>query len=144
MNSKIKEWIARYGTAEIIGLVFVIVFSNILYFITGNLIVTALITPWFENIGFYGTIVFRDIKNHKKKYGKVTFLGFFKLMISNTIEFGPAEYFDSMILRPFFFIVFPLFIPNYTIAIILASLTANITFYTPVIISYELKKKYLK
>ncbi len=144
MKHKLREWIGRYGIAESMAILFVLVFSNLIRFITGSTIIAAVITPWFENLGFYGTIAYRDLKNHKKNHGNITFGSIIKIAIGNIIEFGPAEYFDSLLLRPFFLGVFPLFIPNYTLAVFLGSMAANVTFYIPTIISYELKKKVIK
>ena len=60
------------------------------------------------------------------------------------IEFGPGEIIDTVFARPAAMVLFPLLIPNYAFAILIASIVADLAFYTPTILAYELKKKYLK
>lgn len=60
------------------------------------------------------------------------------------LEFGPAEYLDSFFVRPLYLSAFPYFIDNYTLAIFLGSIAANITYYIPTIVAYEVRKKVTK
>ncbi|PIZ95892.1 MAG: hypothetical protein COX81_00140 [Candidatus Magasanikbacteria bacterium CG_4_10_14_0_2_um_filter_37_12] len=90
---------------------------------------------------FYSIIVYKDLKSRKIKDVGLSSLGFLKVLRNIIVEFGPAEYLDSFLLRPFYLTVFPYFISSYSLAILLASLTAEISYYIPTIISYEARKK---
>lgn len=59
-------------------------------------------------------------------------------------EFGVAEYFDSFVMRPTMMYLMPRITGNLTLGLILGKFTADVTFYVPTIIFYELRKKYLK
>ncbi len=60
------------------------------------------------------------------------------------MEFGPAEYLDSFVIRPFFLAVLPSIIQNYSAAIFIGTLLADFIFYVPTIVSYEFRKKVFK
>lgn len=144
MTGKIKEWIKRYGFAEVVGLVCALIFSNLSMFLFGNLILAAFITSLTENLGFYGTIIFRDLKEHKSKYKRINLKSILRLSRNTIIEFGPAECLDGFVIRPFFLAVLPIYISNYSLAIFIGLILANITFYIPTIIAYESRKKLFK
>lgn len=144
-KNKILEWIKRYGKAEIIGLLLGLFIANIIVFLTGNRIIAAFIATWTENLGFYGVITYNEYclqqKSNKARYPLKRYWIIFRNLI---LEFGPSEYLDSFVIRPLYFSVFPLFIDNYTLAIFLGSIVANITYYIPTIIAYEVRKKYVE
>ena len=140
IKNKLKEWFKRYGFAELIGLVFALVLSNISMLFFRNIIVSGFVGTWSDNIGFYGTIIFKDLKR-KRKITKKDLL----IQIRNLfIEFGPAEYLDSFLIRPFYLIFFPSIMSNYSLAIIIGTILADITYFIPTIISYEFRKKFFK
>ncbi|HLD05447.1 MAG TPA: hypothetical protein VJG90_07035 [Candidatus Nanoarchaeia archaeon] len=58
------------------------------------------------------------------------------------VEFGPVEYLDSFVLRPFWLAVMPTLISNYTFAIFIGTILADITYYVPTIFFYELRKRW--
>ena len=57
------------------------------------------------------------------------------------IEFGPGEYLDTFIVRPFAMWFFPYIIGSLAIGIFLGKIVADIIFYIPTIIMYEIRKK---
>ncbi len=144
MNSKIKEWLNRYLIAELISIAFAMLSALLADIIFHNSIITALAATWMSNVGFYGIMVSKDIKAKKKLHGKVTLRIYLKTLIGLVVEFGPAEYLDTFVIRPIILYVFPIIFGNLALGIFLGTMVANITYYLPVIISYELKKKYLK
>ncbi len=144
MGKKIIEWIKRYLPAEIFAIIGALCGSMIAYFIFKNSIFTALGGTWGENIGYYGKILYNDIKDRKSKDKKITFIGLVKVLRNTILEFGAGEYFDSFLIRPAAMYFFPKLIGNVPIGILLGKLSADVTFYIPTIISYELKKKYIK
>ena len=143
MKSKIKEWLERYLAAELISILFAVFSAYLANIFWHNSIITALAATWASNIGFYGWIVYKDIKVKRKLHGKITMQIYFKTFIGLILEFGPAEYFDSFLVRPFMLYIFPAILGNLSAGIFVGIMVSNITYYLPVIISYEMKKMYL-
>ncbi len=141
MRLKLREWCGRYLIAEFVGLILTILVSNLTFLFFNNLIFSAVLGTWADNLGFYGTIIYRDVKKRKNSTGMISLVKLFRNVI---IEFGPAEYLDSFLIRPFYLTVIPSFISNYSLAIIIGSVLANITYYIPTIIGYETRKKLFK
>jgi len=147
MKEKIKEWLKRYVPAEIFATIGAILGSWLIFIITGNRILSAYTGTIGENTGFYGFIFirehikdFKDSKRKKKKHGAA---GFFKTIKNLVLEFGFSEFLDSFIVRPFCMYIFPILIQNYGIGIIVGKIVADVVFYIPTIIAYELRKKYV-
>jgi hypothetical protein len=148
MKQKIKEWLKRYGWAEIISLTLTILSSWLSYKLTKSDISSAFIATWVGNIGYFGMILFQDIRfaiSQLQKSGKRYSLEtFYKNIRALCVEFGIAEIFDSLFIRPALLYYFPILLGNRTLGIIIAKMIADITFYVPAIISYELSKKKLR
>ena len=138
--NKVKEWLHRYLPGEILGILFSILFATIVRNFHPAVIGYA--GAMGSNVGFYGIIIVKDYSHRFKKEG-LSLRSLYKTTRNIIIEFGPAEYFDSFVIRPLVLALFPLFIPNFAFAIFLGNVAANVTFYIPVIMSYELRKKYL-
>ncbi len=144
MRRKLNEWFKRYAAAEFAGLMLTLIFSAISMHLFGNIILSAFIATWADNVGFYGVIAYNDLNQRKKEKKRKLKLADYARQIRNmVVEFGPAEYLNSFAIRPIYLSVLPFFISNYSLAILIGSLLANITYYVPTIISYELRKKHL-
>lgn len=148
MNTKIREWLKRYGLAEVISLSLTVVSSWLTFKFTQNKITTALVGTWVGNIGYFGTILIEDIllANRQlqvigKRYSVETFL---KNVRALFVEFGVAELFDTLFIRPTLMYYIPIGIGDLSWGVIIAKFAADITFYIPAIISYELSKKRLR
>ena len=145
MIHKLREWGKRYLPAEVFATIGALAGAGIVYYLTGNGIAAAYAGTIFENIGYYGYISFSDIKNthkaHKKENKKYGVLGFLKNLRNIVMEFGPAEFLDSLIIRPLAMWYFPILLGNFPLGIIIGKFAADIVFYIPTIISYELMKK---
>ncbi len=126
----------------ILGTISALIVANVSYFLFRNTIVSAFLATGADFIVGYGTIAYRDIKSRKDK--GLGFAGFLKVIRNMVVEFGPGEYLDSFVFRPFYFSIFPYLIHNYSLAILAGSLTAEITYFVPVIIFYEARKKIFK
>jgi len=142
MKKKIKSWLKRYLPAEVGALAGVLLGGYIGNALFHNPLLTALGSSWGENMGYYGIIIYRDIKKLKKTHKKITFSVFIKLIRNLVLEFGPSQYLDSII-RPFSLYIFPLFLHNLYMGLIVGKYAADIIFYIPTIISFELKNKFL-
>ncbi len=145
MKQKIREWLKRYGLAEVISLILTVVSSWLTYENSKNKLTTALTTTWVGNIGYFGTILIQDIllaikqlRAVGKKYSVNTF---YKNVRALSFEFGIAEVIDSLFIRPTMLYFFPIWMGNRTLGTVIAKFVADITFYIPAIISYEFSKK---
>jgi hypothetical protein len=148
MKNKIREWLRRYGLAEVISLILTVVSSWLTYESSKNNLTIALVATWVGNIGYFGTILIQDILlaiSQLQKIGKkYSFETFCKNLKALLVEFGIAELFDSFFLRPTLMYYLPLWVDNLSLGVIMAKFLADITFYIPAIVSYELSKKKLR
>ena len=144
LRKKLNEWFRRYAVAEFIGLILTLIFSNISMMLFENIILSGFIATWADNLGFYGTIVFNDLKEREKRNKKLELSDYLKQFRNVILEFGPAEYLDSFVIRPSYLILFPHLISNYSLAIFIGTVLADVTYYIPTIISYEFRKKIFK
>jgi len=144
IKKKLKEWFNRYALAELIGIIFALVFSNFSMLLLGNIIVSGFTATWANSLGFYGIIINRDLREKRKRDKKLGMKDYLIQLRNTFIEFGPAEYLDSFLIRPFCLILFPYMISNYSLAIFIGTILADITYFIPTIISYEFRKKIFK
>jgi hypothetical protein len=148
MKQKIAEWTKRYGLAEIISLSLTVLASWLTFEFTKSNISTALAGTWAGNVGYFGTILIQDIllaikqlEQIGKKYSIDTF---YKNARALFVEFGIAEIFDTFLIRPTLLYYFPIWLDNLALGVVVAKFAADITFYVPAIISYELSKNKLR
>lgn len=145
---KLKEWLWRYLPLEIVGTVVAISAAVLVYIITDNRIAAAYAGVIGENIGYYGFLFIRDIEEHRAKHKKEDkvfgFVEDLKIIRNIILEFGVAELLDSLFIRPFCMYWFPIWMESYAFGILVGKLAADVIFYIPTVISYELEKKYLK
>lgn len=109
-----------------------------------NPILTALGGTWGDNIGFYGVIVFMELLRQKENHKSISLITPIKIIRNIVLEFSMAEYLDSFFIRPAAMYFFPQVLNNLFLGLIVANLLANITFYIPTIVSYELRNRFIK
>lgn len=145
MNTKAKEWIRRYLPAELLSVTATVVAAVFVFKISNNAVSTALAATWAGNIAYFGTIILKDILKSKQFLPENDSVFDYEnlLRISKKIllEFGMAEILDSFLIRPALMFYLPIVTGNLTAGILLAKFTADITFYIPAIIGYEISKK---
>lgn len=139
-KNKLIEWFQRYFVAETVAIISSMVGGWIVYLLFQERIFTAVASTWIENLVYYGIITFKDFKSIKKK----NLISFFKLVRNMVLEFGPGEYLDSFVIRPFTNWYFPRLIGNIPIGLLIGQLVANVSFYAPTILAYEIRKKFFK
>ena len=144
IKDKLKEWFGRYALAEFVALIIALVFSNLSMKLSGNIILSGFIGTWTDNLGFYGIITHMDLRKNIKRKGKLKFKDYLIELRNDIVEFGPSEYLDSFIIRPFCLSFFPYVISDYSFAIIIGTILADISYYIPTIASYEFRKKIFK
>ncbi len=148
MKQKTTEWLKRYGLAEVISLSLTVVSSWITFHFTQNKITTALVGTWIGNISYFGTILIEDIllavrqlESVGKYYSAETF---YRNVRALFVEFGIAELFDTLFIRPTLMYYIPIWVGDLSWGVIIAKFVADITFYIPAIVSYEISKKKLR
>ena len=147
MKSKIKKWVKRYLPAEIFGTLGAIIFPTAISFFSENILLIALAGTWGENIGFYGTMIFQEVSESIAKHRQLNknygFLSFGKDIRNIFLEFGLAETADSLFVRPAIMFFTLSVIDNLQLGIFTGKIIADVIFYIPTVISYELRKKHL-
>lgn len=145
---KIKAWIKRYLPAEIAATLTAIIAGYLSNAVVKNDVITAFVATWGENIGYYGYIIISDITKslaeHKNNQIKYTILSFSKDIRNIIVEFGPAEFFDSFVIRPFAMLTFTKITGNVIAGIFIGKIAADVIFYFFAIIMFELRKKVFK
>jgi hypothetical protein len=145
MQQKLIEWFKRYGLAEVISLTLTVLSSWLSFELTQNKITTALVGTWVGNVGYFGTILVEDILLANKQLRAVgkqySIDTFFKNVRALFVEFGIAELFDTLFIRPTLMYYVPIWMGDLSWGVVVAKFAADITFYIPAILSYELSKK---
>ncbi|MBT6336160.1 AAA family ATPase [Candidatus Woesearchaeota archaeon] len=146
-RAKVKEWVKRYGLAEVIGTATAYAGFFLGQEITDNDIVAAYAGAMGENIGFYGTIITKevidDIKKAKSEERKYGVIGALKTAGKLLSEFGPAEILDSVILRPAGMGLCAKYLGR-EIGVFVGKIAADLGFYAVAISSYELRKRFTR
>lgn len=144
IKSKLFEWGRRYLPAEIMAITGALIGAFITSLFTKNIAVIAGGGTIGENLGYLARILFTDIKERKKRDKKLTGVGFFKVIRNLIVEFGLADILDSLIIRPLCMYYGQKWTHNLVLGIILGKLLSDTTFYLPVIIFYEIRKRLFK
>jgi len=143
MKNKIKERIKRYWIAEISWTLWALALPTIASFFTSNIVILALSGTRGENIWFYWTMIFQEIYKLKRlKHSPKNI--FIKSLRNILLEFGVAEISDSLFVRPAIMYLTLSNINNMQLGIFIWKIIGDLVFYIPTIISYELRKKYIK
>jgi len=145
---KIKSWIKRYLPAEILGTISAVLVPTLFAVFSDSPWLIAFSGTIGENIGFYGAMIVQEVFQNKKKYHKegrrYGWRGFLKSVRNIFIEFGVAETFDSLFLRPAAMYFGVSIFDNLQLGIFFGKILADVVFYIPAIISYELRKKHFR
>lgn len=130
---KLREWLERYGPAEVTGTTVAVLGSAVAHKWTGNTVIAALTGSICESIGYYFVIISREFRKYSKGHPWPIARNLF-------LEFGPAEVLDSFATRPLF-MGLGLHFLGQGWGLIAGKLAADFIFYVPTIIIYELRKK---
>jgi hypothetical protein len=130
--------------AEIAGTALAVIASAAVRALVDNEVAAAYAAVIGENIGFYGVIIARDVAaaraaaraNGRDLSTKDALAVTGDLMI----EFGPAEVFDSALVRPLMIGIGTRWLgPG--IGVVVGKLAADVLFYIPAIIVYERRQR---
>ena len=145
MRRKLKEWLWRYGPAEIVSLPATLLPALLLQRSTHDAIAAALAGTWGGNIGYFGTMLLLDIRrtrNMLRQQGRAySWREASRNMRALVIEFGVAELLDSLLVRPALMYYMPKLLGRFSWGIITAKIIADLSFYLPAILFYEWSKK---
>ena len=142
MQVKIKTWLKRYIPAEIFAALCTVSLGLLTQYLFHNSVLTAIGGDLGEFIGYYGTILFNDLRKHNHISSQIVLHTVREMFF----EFGIGEFMDSFLIRPFSLYIFPLWLHNISLGLLVGKIVADIIFYIPTIISYEIRsmRKQLK
>lgn len=146
LQRKLQEWGLRYLPAELIGTICTLVAGSLAYQATNSLVASAVAGTWGENLGFYGTMVVREVVEQWQYHTQDRSSGWvwpvaYKTIRNVLLEFGAAGILDSLLLRPFFMWLAPQGTGNILSGLVVGKLLGDVFFYIPTIVSYEIKKR---
>lgn len=122
-----KRWLRRYAPAEIVALVTAAAGYLLFDAATDNAVAAAYGAAVGDNVGYYGTLVVREIAAGRRVGALV-------------VEFGPAEALDSALVRPACVAVSTAALGP-AVGVLVAKVLADLAFYVPVITTYELRRR---
>lgn len=147
MKFRIKEWIRRYGWAEVISTLFTFLFGWASSGVTKNSVLIAYASTIGATTGFYGYIFIRDIYSSYLNHDPDTILAKSLLVVrclrNMGFEFGLAELLDFLLVRPFCLLYGPVILKDYFWGILAGKTIADILFFTLSILMFEIRKKHL-
>ncbi len=147
MKNKIKEWIRRYLLAEILSTALSLATAWVIHRTTEDNVLAAFVGSAMASISFYGIIAYNDVrkslKHHRKHDLIYDFIAYFKDLRNLVIEFGPSEILDVMAVRPFFMYLMPKLIGEFVLGTFIGKMIADVVFFIPAIVMYEVRKKHL-
>lgn len=148
MKPRLREWLRRYGPAEVLSVAATLVAVAAAFALTHSRATTALVGTWAGNIAYFGWILGADVLRTRRTLRAAgqpyTTRTLGRNLRALAVEFGPAEVLDSFVIRPALMYWLPLWTGSLGWGSLAAKLAADITFYIPAILSYELSKKRLR
>lgn len=145
---KLKAWGARYLPAELYSLIVTMIVAVFTFTSTGSHLITALTATWAGSAVYFFYILMADIffaRQQRHAHGKpYCFQTFVQNVEALLVEFGVAELADLLIIRPAMMYYVPLWLDDLITGTLVAKLAADMTFYVPAIIGYELSQRWLR
>ena len=143
VRARLGEWIQRYAPGEIVGLAGALLGWSVISAATESAVAAAYGASLGESLGFYGTIVLREMIQgayaagaRRAPYGPAQVAATWRGLV---IEFGPAELADLLALRPLAMWVGTRAL-GHPLGVVAGKLLADLAFYLPVVATYELRK----
>ncbi|SHK96414.1 hypothetical protein [Hymenobacter psychrotolerans] len=148
MKQKLREWLRRYLPAELLSVVATLAAAALALQATNSGLQAALAGTWAGNVAYFGWLLGQDIRLARRtlraQNRRYTLRTFGRNVQALAVEFGLAEIADSFLIRPALLYYMPRWLGNFAGGILAAKLLADVTFYVPAIISYELSKNRLR
>lgn len=144
LSAKAGVWVRRYGVPELAGLSAALAGAWLVHRATDSAIAAAYGASIGESLGFYGTVVVREMVREayaagarRAPYGLRQMAATWRGLL---LEFGPAELADTALLRPFAMWI-GVDLLGRPLGILAGKLLADLAFYGPVIAVYELRRR---
>lgn len=148
MKHKLREWLRRYLLAELLSVVATLLTASLVLRASGSGLRAALAGTWAGNVAYFGWLLGQDMRLAYRalcQQGRpYTLRTFGRNVRALAVEFGVAEVADSFLIRPALLYYVPRWLGYFEAGVLLAKLLADVTFYIPAIIGYELSKKRLR
>lgn len=142
-RAKCTEWARRYLPAECIGLLGALIGGLAARYALDSPALVALGGTWGENVGYYGTMLATEMAAASASSSGRFFPRLARATRNLVIEFGGAECLDSLFIRPAAMYALTLWSENLIVGIVAGKIVADVSFYVPTIVAYELRRKYL-
>jgi hypothetical protein len=148
LKSKAGEWLRRYLPAEAIGACTALLGAAVSYSLLRSYLLAAIAGTIGEAIGFYGYFVIQGVRGHYHyhrhyRLSRRLQLVAVKTLRDLTIEFGVAEAFDSILIRPVLMYTAMHVINNLSAGLLAGKLAADLVFYGFAIVGYEIKTRWI-
>jgi hypothetical protein len=143
-KARVRRWIKRYGPSEVAGIAMALGGSWLVQQASGSVIAAAYGASIGEGLGFYGSLVIREMIQEayfagarRAPYGAPEMMRTWRGLL---LEFGPAELLDSGVIRP---LAMGLCIAllGWGPGIVAGKILADVTFYLPVIWIHERRRR---
>ena len=142
-RSRAGDWLRRYGVAELAGISTALVSAWVADVLGAHPFAVAFAATVGENFGFYATIIGRQVAADRRVAQRAgePYVGrrVWRTTRELLLEFGPAELLDSLIIRPAAMGLGIRFLGR-DAGVVAGKLAADVTFYLPVILTYELRR----
>jgi hypothetical protein len=142
-KQRLRIWIRRYGPSELVGIAMAFAGSGLLATATGSAVAAAYGGAIGELLGFYGSLIAREMVreayfagSRRAPYGVPEMIRTWRSLL---LEFGPSELLDSGLVRPLAMGIGTRLL-GWGPGIVLGKLLADILFYLPVIWIYERRR----
>lgn len=140
LRHKLAEWFRRYLPQELLGTATAMLGAIIAQLFTNNPIVISYAGTAGENVGFYGLAVVREIRLHRRDGISVWRIAW-RTIRNLGMEFGPAEFFDSSLIRPACMLGAQTVTGSTLGGVMIGKIAADVVFYAIAVNGYELRKK---
>ncbi len=141
---KIKEWIDRYMLAGVLSTTLSLATVYFTLKLSGDRILAAYLGSIICSVSFYGIMLLREIRfsvaKHRESETRYTWHSFLTDTHNIVVEFGISEVLDVLVVRPFFIYWGLKLIRNDLIGTLLGKTLADMVFFLPAIVMYELRK----
>lgn len=127
-------WLRRYLPAELVCTVTGLLGAWAAFALTGSPAAVAVAGTLGENVGFYGMMLGHEIAHRGMR-------SLSPIIRDLMLEFGLAEMLDCLLLRPALMYAGQMLAPNTALGIVAGKLVADIVFYVPTIVGYELLRQ---
>jgi hypothetical protein len=131
---RIILWLRRYLPAELIGMLATLLCAWLAITLTSSAAAAAIAGTWGDNLGFYGIMLGRELARRSLRALPA-------ILRDLVLEFGPATALDGLLLRPALLYAGVALTPHAAIGLLAGKLAADLVFFVPTIVSYELLRR---